>query len=136
VQFDTPKVALDKAILLLSPSLSKEKAYQKILSHLLEYFKTTEDFDHQAFSQKLPDELLHSYNKSMLFPLPPLKEKDQYIHEVEKVARQLRDLYLRERLKVVSEELVTKEKDGLEDAQLQPLKEEYATLLTLLKRVN
>lgn len=136
IQSDNPKLALDKAIALLSPSLSKEKAYQKILSLLLEYFKTTQEFSHERFSQVLPEELLHSYNKSMLFPLPPFKEKDQYLHEVEKVSKQLRDLYLRTRLKVISEELVAKEKNGSNDEDLQGLKEEYSTLLSLLKRVN
>lgn len=136
VQFDNPKLALDKAISLLSPSLSKEKAYQKIITLLLEYFKNTEEFSHENFSQILPTELLHSYNKSMLFPLPPFKEKDQYLREVEKVSKQLRDLYLRNRLKLVSEELVAKEKNGSKDEDLQGLKEEYSTLLSLLKRVN
>jgi len=136
IQFEKPKLALDKSVLLLSPTLSKEKAYQKILTHLLEYFKNREEFNHQDFSMLLPEELLHSYNKSTLFPLPPLKDKDQYLNEVEKVAKQLRDLYLRDRLKVVSEELVNKEKNDNEAEGLQLLKEEYSTLIGLLKQMN
>jgi len=136
VQYPKPKAALDKAITALSPSVSKEKAYQKILDNLLSYFQTTEEFDQGRFSELLPSELLHSYNKSILFPLPPLGSNELHLHEVEKVARQLRDLYVKDRIKNISEELVSKEKDGETDVQLTTLKEEYATLLHLLKRAN
>ncbi|CAN5199127.1 DNA primase [soil metagenome] len=136
VQYPQPKVALDKAVSALYPSVSKEKAYQKILDHLLDYFKESTEFDHKKFSDGLPSELLHSFNKSILFPLPPLDSSEQHVHEVEKVSRQLRDLYVKDRIKSVSEELVSKEKEGEQDESLTPLKEEYATLLHLLKRVN
>lgn len=136
VQYHEPKLALDKAVTALAPSVTKEKAYQKILDHLLTYFTTAQVFDQEKFSQLLPSELLHSYNKSILFPLPPFTSGEQHLHEVEKVARQLRDLYVKDRIKSLSEELVAKEKEGENEAVLNLLKEEYATLLHLLKAAN
>ncbi len=136
VQYPMPKIALDKAVAVLTPSVSREKAYLKILDHLLAYFKSTENFDQNRFSELLPTELLHSYNKSILFPLPPLGSDEAHLHEVEKVARQLRDLYVKDRIKTISEELVAKEKDGEDLPEIVSLKEEYAQLLHLLKRAN
>lgn len=132
MQFDSPKKAIEKAMAVLSASVTREKAYQKILTHLLEHLGGDGDYDSKKFSEGLPTELQHSYNKSLLFPIPPFASSDQYLNEVEKVAKQLCDLYLKDRLKLVSEQMIAKEKDGSEQ-EVSQLKEEYATLLSLLK---
>jgi DNA primase len=132
MQFRSPKQGLEKAVSLLSPTVTKEKAYQKILSHLLEHLGANEQFDGVKFSDGLPSELQHSYNKSILFPIPPFISDEQYLKEIEKVAKQLQDLYLKDRLKTVSDQMILREKEGT-DEEVRLLKEEYATLLNLLK---
>ena len=135
VQFHNPKLALERAISLLSVSVVKEKAYQKILEHLLDYFKKHASFDEKVFSGTLPSELAFTYNKGVLFPLPPFSNDEQFLREIEKVARQLRDLYLRTQIKLVSEEIVVKEKTQ-EPETVEALKKEYASLLKLLSKTN
>lgn len=135
MQHPSPRTALKKAMVLLSPSFSKEKAYQKILDQLLSYFEKHEAFDERLFSGSLPKELTFTYNKSLLFPLPPFASQEHYLHEVEKVARQLRELYLRQKIKAVSEKIVAKEKTHDEET-LIALKKEYAHLLNLLSKTH
>lgn len=132
MQFKSPKQGLEKAVNLLSATVTKEKAYKKILTHLLEHLGTNEQFDSAKFSDGLPSELQHSYNKSILFPIPPFISDEQYLKEIEKVAKQLQNLYLKDRLKVVSDQMILREKEGT-DEDVRLLKEEYATLLNLLK---
>lgn len=132
MQSSTPKIALDKAVGILSRSVSKEKAYQKLIDHLLTYFAQHEAFDQAIFSQQLPTELHFTYNKSILFPLPPFESDGHYQKEIEKVARQLKDIYLREKLRGVSEQIVSLEKEGNE-TDVVLLKEEYASLIKNLK---
>lgn len=133
IQFHSPKVALEKAMVFLSPSWSQEKAYQKILDHLQNYFKVHEAFNERVFSGLLPTELAFTYNKSLLFPLPPFSSDEQYLREVEKVAKQLRELYLREKIKSMSEDIIEKEKLNDSEAVIA-LKKEYASLLSLLNK--
>lgn len=135
IQSSSPKQALDRAVAILSASLSKEKAYQKLIDHLMMYFADHEAFDQAIFSEQLPTELHFTYNKSMLFPLPPFDTDGHYQKEIDKVARQLKDIYLRERLKSVSEQIVSLEKDGNE-AKVITLKEEYTDLLKNLKNLQ
>ena len=45
IQSDNPKVVLQKAVKALSDTLSKERAYQKILYHLLDHFSKNDHFD-------------------------------------------------------------------------------------------
>lgn len=132
IQFENPRLALDKAVILLSPALSREKAYQKILTALLEHFSSTEEFSQAAFGKSLPSELHHSYNKSILFPLPPFKNQEKYLDEIDKVAWELKDIYLRDKLKLVNKELSHK-KEGDESLEAKKLEEEYRNLLSLLK---
>jgi len=132
MQYSSIKEGVEKAMVVLSASTTKEKAYQKILSHLLEHLSINEQYDSKKFGDVLPTELQHSYNKSLLFPIPPFTSNEQYLKEIEKVARQLCDLYLKDRLKIVSEQMVAKEKES-DEAEVLKLKEEYATLVNLLK---
>ena len=131
MQYSVPKVGLEKAMVVLSASLTKEKAYQKILTHLIEHLNAGTPFDNKLFGERLPSELQHSYNKSILFPIPPFSSNELYLREIEKVAKQLCDLYVKERLKVISEQMVAKEKDGTQE-EITALKKEYATLLSQL----
>ena len=132
MQFDSPKLAVERTMSIFSDSFSKEKAYQKILDHLVLYFGKTDAFDGKHFGDELPQELVMTYDKSLLFPVPSFSSAEKYLVEVEKVAEQLKELYLREKLHKLSEEISSKEKEGEED--VTPMKEEYSRLLTLLRR--
>jgi ATP-dependent Lon protease len=99
---------------------------------MAEYFQQHNEFDAKVFSERLPTELHQVYNTSILFPLPDLKDAKSYQAEIEKTTKELRDVYLRERIKKVSEELKKAEKDNNEDEALR-LGDEQVRLVGLLQ---
>lgn len=135
LQAESAKEMLQLALTELSEVISKDKAYHKIFDHLLTHLENDKKFDGNIFGMSLPTELLATYNTSLLFPLPSFQSGERYKEEVEKVAKELRDLYLRERLKKVSEQIATSEKDGKTE-ELESLKKEYSKLLTLLHKTS
>jgi DNA primase len=132
LQNNRPKDAFKKAMDILSDCMAKERAYQKIISHLLDYFEEAEGFDHKLFADNLPSELHDAYNTTLLFPLPQLQE-DKHTQEVEKVAKQLRAVYLKEKIKLLTEQIKEKEREGKEE-EAKGLKEEYSRMVGLLKK--
>ncbi len=131
LQSPSPRDAMDKVLQGLVDSGSQERAYRKILTHMAEYFQQHNEFDAKVFSERLPTELHQVYNTSILFPLPDLKDAKSYQAEIEKTTKELRDVYLRERIKKVSEELKKAEKDNNEEETLR-LGDEQVRLVGLL----
>lgn len=132
MQYESPKETLEKALEVFSDAFSKEKAYQKILDLLVVYFSKHGEFNGKQFGESLPKELLTVYDKSLLFPLPSFPSSERHLEEVEKVATQLKELYLREKLRKLTEEISSKENSGDED-EVAILKEEYSRLLVQLR---
>ncbi|HUD44414.1 MAG TPA: DNA primase [Patescibacteria group bacterium] len=132
LQSEDPKSTLEKSVLVLSNSMAKERAYQKIFSFLLDYSTAAKGvFDQAQFGTQLSAELLHAYNKSLLFPLPKLS-KEMYLAEVQKTAEQLRELYLRSKIKILSEEMKRKEAEGKME-ELEQLQKEFIEATTILQ---
>ena len=102
VQSDDVTQAVTLGIDVLAGSMGKERAYQKIIYHLIEQ---------KVAKTQLPDELMHVYHKSLLFPLPKLSQ-ESLLAEIKKTALQLRGLYLRAKIKQLSEQTKEKERDG------------------------
>jgi len=116
LQSDEPRKAVDVSVQMLAGSIGKERAYQKIIYQLIEFVQDLQaTFDHTTFSTSLPDELRSMYNKSLLFPLPKLS-KETFLTEVRKTAQQLRELYLRSKIKRLGEQIKQKEKEGDSEA--------------------
>jgi DNA primase len=131
VQGKHPKELLEKAVAILSDTLSKERASQKIMYYLLQYVEGVSVFDGKKFGDSLPQELIPTYDRSLLFPLPELPNEQHELVEVEKLAKKLRLTYLQQQLKKIATEIKEKEKEGKEDEVLE-LKKEYSDLATLL----
>jgi len=131
LQAENPKHALEAAIAVLSDSLTKERAYQKIMHQLLAYFTKHHVFDGKQFGQEMPPELVEAYNKSYLFSVPPMIDEVKYLQELKNVAEQLRTLYLKKRLQTIAIEIKQKEKDG---GEVDSLKEAYSELANLLEK--
>ncbi len=127
IQSDDPKAIAQKAVYWLSDSLSKERAYQKILYHLLDHFTKVDSFDSQKFIHSLPAELVTSYDTSLLYPLPHFEDQQKLLSEVEKVSASLRTSYIHQKMKQLAKEIKTKETEGLEK-EVDELKKEYSLL--------
>lgn len=134
IQADLPKVALEKAVEIMADALGKERAYQKILHHLLSYFESVQEFNSQHFANSLPTELLPAYDKSLLFPLASLNNAESRMKEVVKVATELRKMYLKEKIKFLSDAIQQKEgKDGM-DEEVKFLKEDFSKTAAQLQK--
>lgn len=133
LQSDNPQLALEKANTILADVFPKEKACHKLLETLTNYFQHNEIFDSHKFEQLLPQELHFIYNKSILFPLPSFSSVQKYLHEIEKVAWELRDLSLREKIRLIGEQISEYEKEGKLE-EVESLRLEYAHLLSLLHK--
>lgn len=131
VQGKNPKELLEKAVAILSDTLSKDRASQKIMFYLLKYVETASVFDGKKFGESLPQELIPTYDTAFLFPLPELQDEQHEFAEVEKLAKKLRFTYLQVRLKKLSSEIKEAEKAGDEE-EITVLKKSYSDLATLL----
>jgi DNA primase len=131
LQSPTPKESMEKAVNVLAVSISRERAYQKLLHHLLDYLTKHEEFDTLRFGEHLPKELLDAYNRSFLFPLTPFGEAEAYLKEITKVATELKQLYIRQRMKELADEIKDRDAEGEE---AEDLRKDYSTLLAQLEK--
>ena len=139
VQSEKPKTAIQKAIAILSDSMSRERAYHKIMDHLLLHFENTplrqgsegqaEHFDGKKFADGLPTELIPTFDTSALFPLPTFDSEDKLLMEVEKASKKLKVVYIQEKMKKLAEEIKQGEKDEKEVEELQKQYSELAANL-------
>lgn len=138
LQSEHPKALFDKAITILSDSMSRERAYHKIMDQLFRHFEHSETFDGKKFSDGLPKELLESYDKCFLRPVPTFDDQEKLFKEVEKASQQLKVIYLQHRLKQLAEEISEKEKNDTEDViigeHVAMLKRQYSQILTQLQQ--
>ena len=130
VQSEDPKNMLQQAISILSGSMGTERAYQKIVTTILE-LSNHDGFSQLLLAQKVPEELRPAYNKSLLFPLPKLSS-EAFITEVKRTAVQLRELYLREKVRSLSVLIKQKEKAG-ETAEMEKLQKEFTQATKMLQ---
>ncbi len=129
VQSEKPKNASQKAISILSELMSRERAYHKIMDHMLLHFEKTEHFDSQIFAGGLPTELVPAFDTSALFPLPTFDSEDKLLLEVENAAQKLKIVYIQEKMKKLAEEIKQNENDGKEVDELQ---KQYSELVSHL----
>lgn len=127
-----PKELLEKAIAILSDMLSHDRAPQKVMYFLFKYVESADVFDGKKFGDSLPQELIATYDRSLLYPLPELSDTQELL-EVEKLAIQLRELYVRQKIKQKSAEKKEKELAGNDEEAMQ-LAQEISNLSILLKR--
>lgn len=134
IQAEVPKVALEKAVSIFSEALGKERAYQKILHQLLSYFETTQEFNGQHFAKILPLELASAYDKSLLFPLPSTLTPESRMKEVVKIATHLKEMYLKERIKQLTDDIKKKEAEGGTEEEVNILKDRFSKTVALLQK--
>jgi len=131
VQHGNPKSILEKCIEILKDYKFKTDSYQKIINHLLLFFKNNGKFESRIFMNILPKELTMSFDSAYLFPMPSFDGDERYEREVEKVARELRALFLKNKIKEISLSLKTGEKD--EDLKkVKDLEKELTSTIILL----
>lgn len=116
---------------LLSDTLSQEKASQKILHALFVYCNSHDVFDAKTFGDSLPQELNEAYDRSFLLPLATMNEPEKYMREVERTARELHAIYIRQQMKKLALAIGENEREGV---ATDSLKERYSHLASLLQK--
>jgi hypothetical protein len=133
IQHDNPKKVLEKCLLILKDYKFEADSYQKILSHLSGFLKNKNNLNVKDFLNVLPKELTESFDSLYLCPMLAFEEEDKYVEEVEKVAGELRVLFLKNKIREISDNLKKGEKE--EDvAKIEDLEKELSSAIGLLGR--
>ena len=131
VQHENPKQILESCLSILKDYKFDTDSYQKIINYLSDHFKNKSQFKSRDFLNILPQELVVSFDTSFLSPMPKFDEDSKYEEEVEKVARELRALFLKNKIREISFNLKLGEKD--EDLKkIEDLEQELASTIGLL----
>ena len=131
VQHENPKIVLEKTLNILSDYEFETASYKKVIDQLLNYFKEHTIFESRSFLKTLPEELSSSFDTCFLYPLPKFENQIHWEKEAEKVAADLRILFLKDKIKEISVRLKTGEKE--EDAKkIEVLEKELSSTIHLL----
>lgn len=130
LQSESPKDAFLQAWSILAEAVIPERAHQKIFLQLAEYFKSHDELMAKSFVAVLPSELLPSVDKALLLPLSQPSSHDKQRKEIERTSMQLREIYVRTRIKRISVEL--KEANG--EAEQELLQKQFSRLVSLLEK--
>jgi len=108
-------------VLLEGTSLSTP-VYQKIYKALKDESLKNPRMSLQEFSKSLPPELHPSFDKCCLAPIQEFESDEQYADEVKKVALDVKSLSIKAKLKDLSSEIKTLEKENGEENEEKLLK--------------
>ena len=129
VQNAAPQKALETAMNVLSEVLPKERAYHKIMDHLLSHFERHQTFDGNIFGDGLPKELVPVYDTCFLVSLPAFSDEEHALSEIRKIAKQLKKIYIQKKLKSLSIQIQQSEKEGNEE-EAELLRKTYSTFVS------
>jgi hypothetical protein len=115
----------------LAEYLPNQRAYQKFLYYLADFLEQKSKYDQAVFSNNLPPELLNAFNTVLLLPLTSFSDVAKHIAELEKIADQLRIIYIKEKVKYLAGKIKLKEAEGNE-AEITAAKEDYTRMVGLL----
>jgi len=107
-------------------------AFGKILDALEEYFDKNQNFDNLLFTNYLDSSLLKAFNVCFLYPIHKFETQQKWNEEIRKKSLEVLDLYVKQRVKEISDEI--KKVEDKESEKAQKLQEEFSKLLLLLKR--
>jgi DNA primase len=133
IQSDNPKKNLEENKKELLEYKFQTSSFEKILVNLSKYFEKKDKFDHNEFSKSLSKELVPSFDTCYLFPLPKFPSNDKYEQEVGKVIKELLTLFVKERVKEISEEIKLKE-ESKKNEDAEKLRKEFTKLLSILPK--
>jgi DNA primase len=127
VQSHSPKKSLQQTMEILSDVMPKDRAYHKIMDHLLSHFEKQDHLDGKNFSTSLPKELVTTFDTGFLVSLPQFLDEKQEEAELQKISYQLRRIYIQKRLKELAIKMQQKENEGDTEA-VASLQKTYSAL--------
>lgn len=133
LQSKNTKNVLERCMEVLKDYKFETESFKKIIDFLTGFLKTNNIFDPKIFLRILPKELASSFDTSYLFPMPSFEDENKYILEAEKVAAELRALFLRQKIKEISIKLKTGDEDD-DIKKVNALEKELAATVSLLSK--
>jgi DNA primase len=101
----------------------------KIFAQLIEIYKKNKNFNLKSLPEYLNKELIPTFDKCFLIPLPKFEDEEKYKEEIIKVCKDLRVIYLKEKIKDISEKL---KKDGNKEEEITDLQKQISDITTQL----
>ncbi|MCL5113553.1 MAG: DNA primase [Patescibacteria group bacterium] len=101
-------------------------SYQKIFALVPIYFQNHKVFQSKLFGESLPKEIISVFDTCFIFPLPKFQDIAKYNEELEKVAKELRILYIKNKIKFISQ--------NTKDENYEKNQKELAALISLLPK--
>jgi len=133
IQNENPKEVIEENKLMLSEYQFETTSLQKLLENLTKEFENREKLDIKDFSKSLSKELIQSFDTCYLFPLPKFLDEKSEKEEAAKVLKELMTLFVKDKIRMISEEIKTKEVEGKPE-EVELLKEKFTMVLTLLPK--
>lgn len=109
------------------------KEIQEIFEFLRKYFLTSDTLNIADISLSLDRDLTNIFDMCLLNPVVALSDEKSYLVETEKLAKEVKNLALRERLKSLSQQIKTEEKKG-ESEELLSIQKEFDSLMSYIKQ--
>ncbi len=131
-QSSTPKEAVVAVASILDGVGFTRDSSQKIFETTKTYFQTSEQLNISELSKLLPQDIISQFDFYFLSPLPQFPTEEAYAHELEKATRAYKQLAIKEKLHLLSEEIKKEEKEGNEEL-LQKLRVEFNSLASHFK---
>jgi DNA primase len=133
IQNENPKKIIEENRPILSEYQFETLSLQKLLENLTEVFAKREKLDVKDFSKALSKELVQAFDTCYLFPLPKFSDEKIHEEEITKVFKELMTLFVKDKIRMISEEIKTKEVEG-KTQEIELLKEKFTKLLVLLPK--
>lgn len=133
VQNENSKEAVEDVKKTLSDYKFETPSFNKILENIYIFFEKKDKFESSEFSKNLSKELLAAFDTCYLLPLPRFVSQLRYEDELKKVTKELLTIYIKDKVKLISEEIRQKENTKTKE-KLEKLKKEFTRLLSLLPK--
>lgn len=105
---------------------------RRILDELSKYKKDHTEFDSKLFESFIPEELLDTYNKAFILPLPSFKEEEELHKDIRSTLKKLEKAEVKKRINALSILLQQAEKEQNEK-KVEELQNEFTSLASRLK---
>lgn len=134
VQSKNQSEALEEVNHVLSEFSFTTPSFEKLYQLLKTYLDKNILFKIDEFTKEVPKELLPAFDTCYLLPLPKFEKEKQYTEELEKTIKNLKELYIREKIKEISEAIKHKEKESSSksEEELEVLNHKLTTYINML----
>jgi DNA primase len=133
IQNENPKKIVEEHTASFSEYEFEALSIQKLFNALKESLLKTEKLDIKAFSSNLSKELIQAFDTCYLFPLTKFIDGKAYEEEIKKVFKELLTIFVKDKIRMISEEIKTKEREEKLE-EVEELKKKFTKLLLILPK--